>query len=217
MWTRNAGGVFESDLLAQFPWVWHGFGSRLSGTWPGDYTQLKQIHSDFVHVAEGGGCLGEGDALVTNTPGVRVGLRTADCVPILLVDAERRVVAAVHAGWRGTVARVAERTIERMHAAFGCRPSDMYAAVGPCIANCCFEVGREVAVEFRPWIDDADSRTHIDLVAVNVFQLEGVGIPGRQIDTSGLCTVCDPEQFESYRRDREKSGRMVAAIGIVTQ
>ena len=215
MWTRNAQGVFQSDLLRQFAWLRHGFGSRLSPGWPGDYTQLRQIHSAAVHIAEGGGCIGQGDALVTASPGVRVGVRTADCVPILFADPQRRVVAAVHAGWRGTVARIAQRTIERMQDTFHSQPAHIYAAIGPCIAHCCFEVGPEVAAEFQPWFADAGSRTHINLVDVNVSQLVEAGVPQAQIDVSGMCTVCDPENFESFRRDRENSGRMVAAIEIV--
>jgi YfiH family protein len=215
MWTRNAEGVFESDLMKQFPWLWHGFGTRTSGDWPGLYTHLKQIHSDIVYYADKAGCLGEGDALVTDTPGVRVGIRTADCVPILLVDPEKRAVGAVHAGWRGTVARLVQRTIEQMTQSFGSIPEHVHAAIGPCIARCCFEVGPEVAKEFQPWLTYTGLRTHVDLVEVNLKQLEEAGVPQAQIDTSALCTVCDADQFHSFRRDREASGRMVAAIGIV--
>lgn len=214
MWKPNAKGVFESELLAQFPWVWHGFGSRTSGDWPGDYTQLKQIHSSIVHVADASGCLGEGDALVTSTPGLRVGVRTADCAPLLMVDSGNRAVAAVHAGWRGTVTRVAQRTVQQMTSTFGTDSARLHVAIGPCIAECCFEVGPEVAAEFVEWFPDATKRTHLDLVTVNVAQLVQSGVPREQIDVAGLCTVCNDAQFHSFRRDKEKSGRMVAAIGI---
>lgn len=119
MWSTNAEGVLESDLLKGLPWLRHGFGTSLSAHWPGEYTQLKQIHSDIVFLVDrGSGCLGEGDALVTAREGQIIGIRTADCVPILFADAERRAVAAAHAGWRGTVAEIARRTVERMRQEF---------------------------------------------------------------------------------------------------
>jgi YfiH family protein len=215
MWTCNAQGVFESELLSQFPWLWHGFGSRIANGWPGEYTSAKQTHSDIVQIAEQGSLLGHGDALVSATPGLRVGVRTADCVPLLFVDPIHRVVAAVHAGWRGTTAEIGPKTLQRMQQTFGTDPEEVYAAIGPCISECCFQVGSEVATEFRRWLADAEDRTHIDLVSVNVTQLQDSGVPKSQIDVSGMCTVCDPAQFHSFRRDKEASGRMVAAIEIV--
>ena len=87
MWTETAEGVLESSLLKRLPWLRHGFGTRLSDAWPGEYTHLKQIHSDIVFSADGGqGCVGHGDALVTATPGRLIGIRTADCVPLLFAD-----------------------------------------------------------------------------------------------------------------------------------
>lgn len=216
MWTCDAEGVLHSPRLSEFPWLWHGFGTRFTDGWPGEYTSLKQIHSDIVYViGKDGSQSGEGDALVTAVPGLRVGVRTADCVPLLIVDPSRRAVAAVHAGWRGTVSKVARKSVETMKRAFGSDPADLHAAIGPCIAKCCFEVGKEVASEFRDWFDDWNMRTHIDLVSVNARQLRDAGIPEDQIDVAGLCTVCDASgAFHSFRRDKDRSGRMVAALGI---
>jgi hypothetical protein len=106
--------------------------------------------------------LGEGDALLDNTPGSVVAIKTADCLPILLVDDRHRAVAAVHAGWRGTVAGIAQRAVEAMRAQFGSAPGDLRAAIGPGIGPCCYEVGPEVAAEFG-----RQGRAHVDLGEAN--------------------------------------------------
>jgi YfiH family protein len=196
--------------------VWHGFGTRVSEGWPGEYTRLKQIHSNLVHAAdEGQGCIGEGDSLISWTPGQKVGVRTADCVPLLFADPDHRAVAAAHAGWRGTVAEIAATTLERMRAVYGSEPRRIYAAIGPAIGECCFEVGPEVAAQFAPWFPDAKSLTHVNLAETNFRQLVGAGLLPEHIDVMNLCTVCDPDRFHSFRRDKEHSGRMVAAIGVI--
>jgi YfiH family protein len=110
---------------------------------------LRQIHSDVIHVAvtpqeE----MPKADALATRTPGLLLGVQTADCVPILLADTRQRVVAAIHAGWRGTLARITVKTLGRMRMEFGTRPRDVVAALGPAIGRCCYEVGPEVAQAF---------------------------------------------------------------------
>src|SRR5579863_5711841 len=106
---------------------------------------LKQIHSGIVLLGEQIGCAGEGDALVTARAGVPVSVRTADCYPILLADARHRVVAAVHAGWRGTAARIVIRTLQEMHRVYGTETTDIYTAIGPGIGACCYQVGADVA------------------------------------------------------------------------
>jgi YfiH family protein len=110
---------------------------------------LRQFHSDVIHVAAAP-CdeAPKADALITNTPGLLLGVQTADCVPILLADTRNRVVAAIHAGWRGTLARIAVKTLGRMSMEFGTRPRDVVAALGPAIGRCCYEVGPEVAQAF---------------------------------------------------------------------
>lgn len=110
---------------------------------------LRQFHSDVIQMAAAP-CdeAPKADALVTNTPGLLLGVQTADCVPILLADTRRRAVAAIHAGWRGTLARIAVKTLGRMGIEFGTEPNDVVAALGPAIGRCCYEVGPEVAQEF---------------------------------------------------------------------
>jgi YfiH family protein len=110
---------------------------------------LRQFHSDVIHVASAACAEApKADALITGTPGLLLGVQTADCVPILLVDTRRRVVAAVHAGWRGTLARIAVKTLGRMTMEFGTRARDVFVALGPAIGRCCYEVGPEVAQAF---------------------------------------------------------------------
>jgi purine-nucleoside/S-methyl-5'-thioadenosine phosphorylase / adenosine deaminase len=110
---------------------------------------LHQIHSDLIHVVESAPqSAPSGDALLTRLPGLLLGIQTADCVPILLADTRRHAVAAIHAGWRGTLARVAVKTLGRMRTEFGTRPPDVVAALGPAIGRCCYEVGPEVAQAF---------------------------------------------------------------------
>lgn len=213
MFLRSVGGVYTSNLLHEVPWVEHGFGTRNSEGWPGHYTCVTQVHSAAVVAADGkSGYVGEGDALVTSTPGQWIGIRTADCVPLLMIDTRNRAVAAVHAGWRGSAANIASATIDRMRELYGTHPDDLLAAIGPCIHECCFEVGPEVSEQFRNYI--ANPGDHIDLVAVNRAQLLEAGVPADKIAASDLCTFCIESHFHSWRRDREASGRMVAAIGI---
>jgi len=153
---------------------------------------------------------GEGDSLITNQPGLGVAIRTADCLPILIADSKNRAVAAVHAGWRGVVAQIVSKTVDAMTQQFDTKVEDLVIAIGPGIGGCCFEVGPEVAVQFN-----LSGRTKIDLVETTCRQLRRNGVNVGQISNSELCSYCNPGLFESFRRDREAAGRMVAMIGIL--
>lgn len=202
-------GNYRLPELDQFVWLVYGFGTRRSAP-PESLATLRQIHSDIVVPADGRtGCLGEGDALISNTPGRTLAVKTADCLPILLVDGKNRAVAAVHAGWRGTVRRIACRTADVMCRNFATNPADLHAAIGPGIGGCCYEVGSEVAAEFG-----LSGRVHVDLAEANRRQMLDLGIPKRQIHLAGLCTQCRPEDFWSYRREKEGAGRMFSFVGI---
>ncbi len=212
--------VIRVRSLDALPWVEHGFGTRLSRNWPPQPAlTVKQIHSNRVLPANGrkSGVIGEGDALIVSQAGTLAAIRTADCLPILLADPVRRVVAAVHAGWRGTVAGISSLAVEELSNKFGSRSSDLIAVIGPGIGECCFEVGPEVASQFVglfPERDNLQERTRISLVEANRRQLREAGVQADRIEDIQECTCCGREQFESFRRDREASGRMVAAIGI---
>ncbi len=166
------------------------------------------------------------DALTTDVPGILLGVKTADCVPVLLGDARNKVCAAVHAGWRGTAQAIVVAALARMRAEYGTRPADVYAGIGPAALACCYEIGREVIETFRANFPDADElltptrpdHARIDLHRANRAQLVGAGVPAAQIHTAPLCTICRPDLFFSYRRDKPiygRTGRLLAVIGMM--
>ncbi|HBN08553.1 MAG TPA: peptidoglycan editing factor PgeF [Cyanobacteria bacterium UBA8530] len=179
---------------------------------------IKQIHGNEVvrvdHEAE----FLEGDALITNKAGIPVAVMTADCVPILLNDPVRGAIAAIHAGWRGTEKKIVQATIARMGLEYGTLPKDLFAAIGPAIGPCCYEVGSEVFSELSklPGAEDCLSersgKTYADLKKLNSHQLKEAGVT--EISISDSCTRCEKELFFSYRRDGAHAGRMISAIEI---
>ena len=161
------------------------------------------------------------DALVTNMPGYCLCVSTADCVPLLLFDKANRVIAAVHAGWRGTVARIVERTIETMRREFASEPKDMLACIGPSISLESFEVGEEVWQAFadanfemeRISLRNQDTgKWHLDLWEANRLQLLGKGVSAGSIELAGVCTYLNEDRFFSARRLGIKSGRILSGI-----
>ena len=203
--------VLTSPLLDQLGWVEHGFGTRHSAVTQDGMASLKQIHSNVAHVADRlTGCVGEGDALLTDNAGLTVSVRTADCYPILLADPEHHAVAAIHAGWRGTEAGIVGEAIGRMRNVYGSRAEALYAAIGPGIGVCCYEVGEEVARKFG-----MESAGRLDLAAENRRQLIAAGLPEAQISTVTGCTYCNADRFFSYRREGEHAGRMISFIRLV--
>ncbi len=202
----------ESPILLVHPWTTHGFGTRQPSPTPDSVSSVKQIHSNLVLLADRPGILGEADALITNLPGLAISIRTADCYPILLADARNCAVAAIHAGWRGTAGQIVRQTLERMQKEFGTQPGDVSAAIGPGIGVCCYEVGEDVACQFGH-----TGQTHLDLCSENRKQLEAAGVSPQNIEASGVCTFCDAERFFSYRREKEKAGRMTSYIMLRTE
>jgi YfiH family protein len=215
----DSGNVYRAQALEEIPWLVHGFGTRLSPQWPdtADLATVRQVHSDKVLIADRPGCLGDGDALISNQPGITLSVRTADCLPILMADKHNRAVAAVHAGWRGTLLEIVPKTIQAMEKQFQTRPEDLVIAIGPGIGPCCFEVGPEVAIRFSklfPERQDLDERTKIDLVETNRRLLGRNDGRMGQIAASGLCSYCQADLFHSFRRDGEVAGRMVSTIRL---
>lgn len=157
------------------------------------------------------------DALIANDPAAAVAVRAADCVPLLLADSTSGAVAAVHAGWRGTMAGVGRAAVEALHRQFGARPADLVVAIGPSIGACCYEVGPEVAEAFAaaghaPRSDRWFQGRRLDLIAANRDQLALAGVPEAQIHACGLCTAMHLDVLTSYRVEKEKAGRIAAAI-----
>lgn len=176
-----------------------------------------QVHSCVVQYANAPGNYPSCDGLVTDTPGVYLCVTVADCLPVFILDTERKVVAAIHAGWRGTASMIAQKGIGRMIEVFHCRPEHMVAYVGPGAGACCYSVGAEVAKVFAADFKREDrGKVFIDLKAAIVAQLTDAGIARAAIDASPHCTIHNSDLFHSYRRDKERSGRMMGVIGLKT-
>lgn len=195
--------------------------ARAAGLDPASLFEVSQVHGASVITVQGGEDPAvlralQGDALVSRCAPVAVGVRTADCVPVLLGDRATGHVAAVHAGWRGVVACVVREAVR----ALGGKPENVIAAIGPSIGPCCFEVSDEVAISLASAAGDGivlrhgPSNPHVDLWRAIEHQLRAEGV--RVIDTLGRCTVCEPGVFFSYRRDGQHSGRMLSAIAALT-
>jgi YfiH family protein len=176
----------------------------------------KQVHGRAVRVATASGTFESCDATVTQRNGVVLTVSVADCYPIFLFDPVTQSIAAVHAGWRGSAAGVAAKTIEVMRSEFGIVPSDVLAFIGPGAGVCCYEIGEEVAAKFnvRYCHRYNGGALHLDLCQVNVDALIAAGVQKENIEESGECTICTPEVLHSYRREGSHSGRMMGAIGL---
>lgn len=158
------------------------------------------------------------DALITNTPGTALVVFTADCTPILLYDPVTGAVGAVHAGWRGTAAKLGAKTVEAMCKTYGCRPEDIRAAIGPNIAQCCFETDDDVPAAMREAygtaaedsIRAAGDKHYVNLKTLNALSLERAGV--KSIEISALCTACEPDRFWSHRKVGNNRGAQGAII-----
>lgn len=163
------------------------------------------------------------DALVTDAPNVLLAVKSADCVPVLLGDARTGACAAIHAGWRGTVAGIAMRAVERMTKEYGTRAVDIRAAIGPAAGGCCYEVGAEVIEAFGANFADAGSLFHptregharIDLQRANRNQLVQSGIEPERIHVAPFCTMCRTDLFFSYRREKKLHGRVGRLMSVI--
>jgi polyphenol oxidase len=160
------------------------------------------------------------DAIITDNPEVTLFMRFADCTPIMLYDPIKKAVGIVHAGWLGTVKQIAGQAVEGMRAAFGSRPADILAAIGPSIGPDHYEVGPDVIEQARySFGKDADGllpdhkdRVHFDLWKANKLSLERAGVG--QVEVAGLCTACNPDDWYSHRAQKGKTGRFGALIAI---
>ena len=207
-------------------------------------TPLKQIHSSLLRpfaAVPPQPC--KGDASSTNTAGLLLAVQTADCVPILLVDPKKRAVAAVHAGWKGTLARITEKAVGRMRYEYGSKPAQLLAAIGPSVGPCCYEVGVDFVSKFTAQFADAadyfdEARSgeepnplqwlnmappghqpppkgvHLDLRKANRSQLLAAGLRPQNIFVSEFCTACRTDLFFSYRKEGSLSGRLMSVVGV---
>lgn len=187
---------------------------------------LRQVHgSDILVIDEPNEDYShflslESDAVITNQANVMIGVCVADCVPILLCDPEKRVIAAVHAGWQGTAGKLVSKVVAGMKSEFGCNPEKIQAAIGPCIKKCCYEVDTPVRQAFVKsgiaWNTFAEpggeGKWQLDMAAVNRELLILAGLEAGSIDVSDMCVCCQRELFFSYRRDQGETGRQMGFI-----
>lgn len=169
-----------------------------------------QVHGSEIWTSVSSGYESGYDAIIAPEPGIFAGVGIADCCPILLADPTREVAAAIHAGWKGTVAQIVSKTASLMISS-GSNPADILAYIGPCISFEHFEVGNEVAEQFE-FKERRGARWHVDLKATNAAQLQALGIS--QIEISGYCTVANNDLFFSHRKEQGITGRMLAVIGF---
>ncbi len=187
----------------------------------------NQTHSDHIKIIaeketkgwEGlENAVADCDALITNQKGVILTILTADCVPVLLYDKEKKVIAAIHAGWKGTEAKIVAKTVQKMINIYGTDPENIIAGVAPAIGRCCYEVGKDVAKHFfnEPRsFDVLGEKYMLDLPFINKKQLLDSGVLEEHIEMSGVCTSCEVERFFSYRKEQGCSGRFMSMIGLV--
>ncbi|MEA2108341.1 MAG: peptidoglycan editing factor PgeF [Pseudomonadota bacterium] len=163
------------------------------------------------------------DSLITAERGILLGMMTADCLPVLLIDRQARAVAAVHAGWRGILARVVPRTMRAMEMNYGVTPADLLVLLGPCIGHCCYQVGEELIKKFaaeppfavdHKWHEELSGNYYLDLVRLQVLQLQELGVLPAAIKVANLCTACE-NFFFSYRREHGITGRQIAVVGLI--
>lgn len=197
---------------------------RALGRDPHSLYDVWQVHSADVVLANAPHDASppelKADAIITDNPKVTLFMRFADCVPILLYDPRRNAAGIVHAGWQGTVKHAAAAAVRGMQSAFGSRPADIYAGIGPSIGPDHYEIGSDVIARVREaYGDDADSllisqadQTHLDLWSANRFSLQRAGV--EKVEVAGLCTACHAQDWYSHRAQKGKTGRFGALIAV---
>ena len=209
--------AFHQSEVLQDLGVAHGFGKVASdGAGPVDLCRVTQVHGNSIVEAPVAGSGAEtcADALLTRVSGTALGIQTADCVPILLADQSASVVAAVHAGWRGSAARIAFEAVAEL----AVDPATLTAVIGPHAGACCYEVDEPVRRAFGAgadafFVQNRPGHYLLDLFGLNRAQLLEAGVSRRAISRVGGCSICDPHGYPSYRRD-PSSGRMVHFIRL---
>lgn len=232
--THSGGGALS---LFKHPSQFHLFGDRF---FKGDGLEhgrppitVSQVHGDCITRLNDDGSLPEpltangqssrileGDGLITDRRGCFIAVSTADCVPLILFDPTRKVIAVLHAGWRGSVLNIAARGVETMALDFDSDPQEIFAGIGPSIGSCCFKIKDDVFKEIAESTIHGQDIIHkveagrwaCDLPTLNRMQLLDAGLRSENVKVSGRCTSCLPEQYYSFRRDGKKLGNMLSGI-----
>jgi YfiH family protein len=176
-----------------------------------------QCHSNNVQIVTRPGAYDSCDGLVTDTPGLPLVVSVADCMPVVLYDPAHAVLGLIHAGWRGTAHRIVAAAVGLMVRECGASADRIISFLGPSAGVCCYEVGEDVAAAFAlDEVEHRDDHVYLDLKKANRDQLLSVGVNGGNIESSSICTICTPQLFHSHRRDRSRSGRMMAVVALVS-
>ena len=176
-----------------------------------------QYHSANVKMATSVEIVPKTDALYTQNTGLFLGVQTADCFPVFIYDIQRKAVSIIHAGWRGVVKGIISKTLNMMNQNLGTEFSNLHVAIGPGLQKECFEVRADVYKQFpKKYLGyhPENFKNNLDLSSYLVDELISLGVPAMQIEASNDCTKCRHDLYYSYRRDKEKSGRMMGIIGI---
>lgn len=222
-WAELNVGHTVGDDLAAVKKNHHLLYEALGIADPDQIVTAHQVHGNrvaCVGAEEGGEVMPATDALITATPGVICMLRFADCMPVLFYDPVYPAVGLAHAGWRGTVKRIAAHTIEAMRRAFDTDPADLVVGLGPSIRSCCYQVGDEVIDAVASELGDPDGLLvekfdgsyHFDLAAANLRQLEQAGVT--RVEVAPFCTACRVDAFYSHRAEGGHTGRFAALVGL---
>ena len=217
----------QGDSAENVRYNFEVLGKRLSLE-PRQVVTCTQVHGDRLVVLDSvPESPPEADAIITTVAGIYPAVKVADCLPLLVVDPVRRVAAAVHAGWRGTVMRITTKVIQTMRSRFGCRSSDLMVGLGPAIGKCCYAVDDKVLTPFRNSFPEAErfistqrsngtglEQSYLDLRAANRFELTMEGASETNLRSLDLCTSCRPDLLFSHRRDGAASGRHIALTGF---
>lgn len=220
---------YRSDALSAFSDLRHGFISNFT---PEEFDLLlkscglsavrtiKQVHGDrILKISNEKPAETQGDSLYTGIRGLGVGAYSADCVPMIYFEEQRGTVGVIHAGWRGTLKKIAAKTFCHIQKELSCDGSKIHVAIGPCIESKCYEVGREVAGKFIEDFDHyetfltkkTEEKYYLDLKEANISQIRSAGISS--ISALEKCTFCEPN-LPSYRRDGQHTGRILSFIGM---
>lgn len=209
-------GIYTNDLEENIQYNLHKIFNS-AGMHSDKITYLKQVHSDKFFIVNRDNFLeirGQcGDALITSERGIAIGIFTADCVPIILVDTLNKIVAVIHAGWKGTALNITGKVLDYMIRDMGTDAKNVVAAIGPSIGPCCFEVGLDVAEKFSYVVENKE-KFYVDLWKENIKQLTDYGVQKENISSSMICTSCNSKKVFSYRKDSGKTGRMGTFIEI---
>ncbi len=175
----------------------------------------KQVHGDKITEVNEPGNAGESDAMITSKTNTALSISTADCTSIFIYDPDKKIIAGIHSGWRGTQKEITAKTLKKLQTEYGCIAENLFVYLGPSVAQANYEVGKEVADQFEErYVGRKDGKLYLDVSAANYDMILNAGVPHHQIQKSSLCSFEYKEMLHSYRRDGKRSGRALGVIAM---